>query len=88
MYKVYSESDHISEWRFKIIEDSIFFLFPLIVTVVCYLFILVKVSLLGLGNMLLYCTIIGLNFFTRLRYSAINQLLTCNVKPGILSLTH
>ncbi|KAL5266592.1 hypothetical protein ACHWQZ_G003836 [Mnemiopsis leidyi] len=42
MYKVHSESAHISEWRFKIIEDSVFFLFPLAVTVVCYLIILVK----------------------------------------------
>ncbi|XP_063685601.1 neuromedin-U receptor 2-like [Bolinopsis microptera] len=44
MYRVQSDSQDIdSEWRFKIFEDSIFFIFPLVVTVVCYLFILAKV---------------------------------------------
>ena len=44
MYKVQSETDGESGWRFKIIEDCIFFVFPLVVTVVCYFSILVKVE--------------------------------------------
>ena len=44
MYKVQSDTDGESGWRFKIIEDCIFFVFPLVVTVVCYFSILVKVE--------------------------------------------
>lgn len=43
MYKV-RDGPPDEQWGFKIIEDCVFFVAPFVVTIICYILILVKVG--------------------------------------------